>query len=265
VPSVAEIQAAMREALLTGRTSALAGCLRGGVDPEKRLAIHQRHYRASLITSLLDRFPATVWLVGSEFVGTAADAFVSHVPPSRPCIAEYGEDFPAFLADRPGADTLPYLGQFAALEWHLARVSLAVDLPPVTPSDLHAVGPHELTDARFDLQPGLHYIRLDWALDELVGLYLTDRSPESFALTPGPVFLEVHGSRGELHMTRLGPAAYAFRSTLATGGMLAAAVAAAATIDTAFDPGQALVEMLGRNLITMVRPPDPYAPIEVAP
>ncbi len=253
--SLVEVQTGVRDALLTGRTSALTGLLRGGGDPEKRLAIHQRHYRVSLVTSLLDRFPATVWLVGSEFVGTAADAFVSRVPPSRPCIAEYGEDFPAFLADWHGAASLPYLQQFAALEWQLARVSLAVDLPPVTPADLQIIGSERLAEAQLLLQPGLHHVRLDWALDELFTLYLTDHSPEAFALTPGPVFLEVRGSRGELRLTRLTPADFSFRSALAAGATLMDAMASAMEIDQAFDPGTGLVDALGLNLVTAVRNP----------
>jgi hypothetical protein len=204
-----------------------------------------------------------VWLVGSEFVGSAADVFVSRVPPSRPCIAEYGEAFPTFLAEQPGADAFPYLEQFATLEWYLARVSLAVDLPPATLSDFQAIGPDGLIDARLDLQRGLHYARLDWVLDELIGLYLNDQSPESFALTPAPVFLEVHGSRGVLRMTRLTPAAFAFRSALATGTTLAEALPAAVAVDPTFDPGQALVEMLGLTLITAIRRPGPPAPDEV--
>jgi hypothetical protein len=252
VSSVSEIQAGVRDALLTGQTSGLKGLLRGGVHPEKRLAIHQRHYRVSLVTSLLDRFPATGWLVGSDFIRTTADAFVSGVPPSRPCIAEYGEDFPAFLGQWPGASAVPYLHQFAALEWHLARVSLAVDLPPVAPADLQAIGPAGLADAPLSQQPGLHHARLDWALDELITLYLTDNPPDAFRLTPGPVFLEVHGSRGELRMTRLAPPEFAFRRAVAAGVTLAGAMELAAEVDPALDPGRIFVETLDLGLITSV-------------
>ena len=34
--------------------------------------IHQRHYATSLTRALVERFPATVWLVGSELVTRAA-------------------------------------------------------------------------------------------------------------------------------------------------------------------------------------------------
>ena len=90
-----------------GEAETVAPLLVGGNDPRKRLAIHHRHYETSLVTALLDRFPATIWLVGSTFVTETARQFVRRRPPSRPCIAEYGEEFPAFLSAILGAAELP--------------------------------------------------------------------------------------------------------------------------------------------------------------
>jgi hypothetical protein len=48
------------------------------------------------ITALVEKFPATGWLVGSRFVSLAARSYVLEHPPRKPCIAEYGEDFLIF-------------------------------------------------------------------------------------------------------------------------------------------------------------------------
>jgi hypothetical protein len=72
------------------------------------------------------------------------------------------------------------LAQFAELEWHLGRLALATEE-----------------------SPNVQYLHLDWALDELIGLYLTDTSPDEFALRREDVWLEIRGLRGELHMNRL--------------------------------------------------------------
>ena len=48
MPALADIQSAVRDALVRGDRSALAPILSGGAHPEHRLAIHQRHYAASL-------------------------------------------------------------------------------------------------------------------------------------------------------------------------------------------------------------------------
>jgi hypothetical protein len=180
MPALAEIQAAVRDALVRGDQRAAAPLISGGVQPIRRLAIHQRHYAASLTTALLDRFPATVWLVGSELVTDAARSFMREQPPSTPCIAEYGEGFPPHLAAQPAAAALPYLKPFAELEWHLGRLALATD------------------DASNAVQ-----IHLDWSLDELIGVYLGDTAPDTFELRQEDVWLEIRGLRGTLTLTRV--------------------------------------------------------------
>src|SRR6516164_614697 len=97
MPSLAEIQSGIKDALVHGHCHALTSIMSGGLHAERRLAIHQRHYAASLTKAVLNRFPATVWLVGSELVADAARSFIQEQPPSKPCIAEYGESFPEHL------------------------------------------------------------------------------------------------------------------------------------------------------------------------
>ena len=178
--TLADIQAGIRDALVNGDSTAVAPLLLGGSRPEQRLAIHQRHYVASLTRALIERFPATVWLVGSELVTHVAASFIREHPPSRPCIAEYGHGFARYLGLHPAAESPPYLAQFAELEWHLGRLALA-------------------TDESANVQN----IHLDWALDELIGLYLTDTAPDEYALRQEDVWLEIRGLRGELQMNRL--------------------------------------------------------------
>jgi hypothetical protein len=177
---LADIQAGIRDALINGDGVGVAAVLVGGVHPERRLAIHRRHYAASLTRALVERFPATVWLVGSDLVAHAATLYIREQPPSKPCLAEYGDGFPGHLGAHPAAVSLPYLSQFADLEWHLGRLALA-------------------TDETANVQ----YVHLDWALDELIGLYLTDVSPDEFALRQEHVWLEIRGLRGDLRMNRL--------------------------------------------------------------
>lgn len=185
---LAEIQAGIRDAVVTGSSAAVAPLLIGGAHPEQRLAIHQRHYLASLTRALVERFPATVWLVGSELVTHAATSFVREQPPSKPCIAEYGDDFPCYLAAHPAAQSLPYLAQFAELEWHLGRLALA-------------------TDESANVQ----HLHLEWSLDELIGLYLTDSAPDEYTLRLEDVWLEMRGLRGELQMNRLTAEEFAYQ------------------------------------------------------
>jgi len=249
VPALSDLQRSLRDALVHGGTQGLESLLVGGCDPNKRLAIHQRHYRVSLIRTLLERFPATVWLVGSPFVTDAAHEFVRARPPSRPCIGEYGERFPEFLATRPGAEEISYLRQFAELEWHLSRLALAVDAPCLTIGDLSTSDAAALGDATVTLQPGVLYLHADWAIDELISLYLSDDSRDHFTLQSGDVWLELRGVRGELTMKRLRHAEFLFRAALAAGESVSDAALSALEIETAFEPGLALLELVRDTLV----------------
>jgi hypothetical protein len=257
VPALPDLQAGIRHALVTGEADAIAPLLRGGRDSRLRLAIHQRQYATSLVTALLDRFPATVWLVGSDLVTAAARRFVQLNPPTRPCIAEYGEGFPAFMSSGQLATEVPYLGQFAELEWHLGRLSLAVDGRALTPADLQASDAEALAGSSVVMQPGTHYVRADWAVDELISLYLADNAPDQFSLQLGDVWLELRGARGKLRMNRLTRAVWTFRAALAAWRPLGDAAVEALEIDAAFDPGRAFLDLIADSLLVRIVPHSP--------
>jgi hypothetical protein len=167
----------MTSSLVAGATDACADLLTGSDHPMQRFAIHARHVHASLSRAIVERFPATVWLAGSPLVNDAASVFVRSHPPTRPCLAEYGETFPAFLGVWPGAAHLPYLAQFATIDWHLGRLAIATDDLPVV-------------------------LRLDWSLDELMTFFLSDQAPDAYTLRTETVWLELRGARGELSLDR---------------------------------------------------------------
>ena len=172
-----DVQARTTAALMSGNAEGCSGVVAGGGNPLYRLAIHIRHYQASLIRSIVEHFPATVWLAGAPLVSEAATAFVRCQPPARPCLAEYGKEFPAFLGTWPGAAHLPYLAQFAAIDWHLGRLAIATAEPPIV-------------------------LHLDWSLDELMTFFLSDQAPEAYELRAETVWLELRGARGELSLQR---------------------------------------------------------------
>jgi Putative DNA-binding domain len=214
------------------------------------LAIHQRHYQASLTAAIREKLPATAWLLGQATFDDVARRYVCAHPPQRPCIAEYGEDFPAFLARHVGRSDLPYLESFAELEWHIGQVSIAIDRPPLSWSDIVEVGSDALVDARIALQPGVRLLHASWAIDHLITTYLTDSAPNTFVMATEDAFIEIRGARGAFHLQRLGPAAFGFRAALLTRCTLAQAAEAALERDPDFDAGQALAALVAAELVT---------------
>ncbi|MFN3657478.1 MAG: putative DNA-binding domain-containing protein [Pseudolabrys sp.] len=244
---LAEIQARVRDAIVDGRTAQLHGVLTGGRDPLARFSVHRRHYEASLVRVLAGKFPALVWLAGSPFVTEAARAFVRLHPPRAPCIAEYGEEFPAFLAEAGRFDWLRSTGE---LEWRLGRAAVAVEYRPIGVQALQAVDPRELGRCTLAVQPGLSYLAAAWPVDRLVALFLSDQAPPSYAFDPEDVFLEVCGARGAFTMTRLDAATFTFRRALARGAAIASAAEQALEADPAFDAGQGLLQLIATGLVT---------------
>src|SRR6266850_3548189 len=171
MPSLAEIQLQFRNAVVDGGLhdfAYTASLLLGGRDPEKRLIIHQRNYHTSLVDALLVKFPATGWLIGTPFLTEAARRFVREHPPQAPCIAEYGAEFPDFLAQCPGTQRIPYAGEFTQLEWFVGQVAIAVDHAPIDNEAFSIIEPAALPDTLLTLQSGLHYLHASWPVDELM-------------------------------------------------------------------------------------------------
>jgi len=173
--TLAEIQLQFRDAVVHAGAE-VGPLLIGGSDPVKRLMIHQRNFETSLVDALLGKFPATAWLVGTSFLLQAGTRFVHECPPQAPCIAEYGAAFPEFLSQYPGAERLPYLGEFAELEWHVVQVAIAIE----ETRSMHAT----------------------WPVDELMKFFLTDAAPDHFELSPIDAWIEVHGGRGQFRLSR---------------------------------------------------------------
>src|SRR5215471_4471937 len=184
MPSLAETQSRLRRAVVDGDAAGIAPQLVGGRDPGRRLAIHQRHYRSSLVAAIRTRFPATGWLLGTPFLNEAARQFVRQHPPAAPCIAEYGEEFPRFLSTCSSAARVPYLYSFAILEWHLGQVAISVDRPALILEMFSRFEINTLMDTSLMLQAGLRYLHASWPVDGLMKLYLTDTAPSEYPLAP---------------------------------------------------------------------------------
>ena len=246
MPSLAETQLRIRRAVVDGDTAGIAPLLIGGRDPGQRLAIHQRHYRSSLVAAIRTKFPATAWLLGMPFLDEAAKQFVRQQPPAAPCIAEYGEEFPRFLSTYLGGARVPFLCSFAELEWHLGRLTIAIDQPALALDAFSTFEIRTLMDTSLTLQSGLRYLRASWPVDDLMKLYLTDTAPAEYRLAPTDVWLEVRGSRGEFHLDRLDAAEFIFRQAVLERQSIGAAAERALDAGAGFDVGRAFTT-LGRG------------------
>lgn len=250
--ALAKLQEDIARAIVAGGEAAITTALVGGASPDRRLQIHQRHYEASLTASLMAKFPACAWLVGTSGVTNAARAYVHAYPPERPCIAEYGSAFPAFLGTFRGAEEVPYLESFAALEWAVGQVSIATECPALAWPVFAAVGGDRLFDCTLTLQPGLRYLKAAWRVDEVMELHLGGQPPERFVLAEVDTYIEVRGGRGAFSCRRLDSATCRFRQSLVAGRTIGIAASEALDRDAGFDAGVALQSVVAEDLVTQV-------------
>ena len=104
----------------------------------------------------------------------------ARIRPRAPAWPNTVKRFRPFSAPGQKPVTLPYLAQFASIDWHLGRLAIATDDPPII-------------------------LRLGWSLDELVRFFLSDQAPEAYVLRAETVWLELRGARGELSVQRCDP------------------------------------------------------------
>jgi len=246
------MQLRIRRAVVDGDTAGIAPLLIGGRDPGQRLAIHQRHYRSSLVAAIRTKFPATAWLLGMPFLDEAAEQFVQQQPPAAPCIAEYGEQFPCFLSTYLGGARAPYLCSFAELEWHLGQVAIAVDQPALALDAFSTLEINTLMDASLMLQAGLRYLHASWPVDDLMKLYLTDTAHSEYRLAPADVWLEVRGSRGEFQINRLNAAEFVFRKAVLDRQSIGNAAQRALDTNAEFDAGQAFTTLVNGGYVIAI-------------
>lgn len=120
--SLRETQEKFAKGMLGGR-DADALIVKDWLDPKQRMAIYHHHFKATLREALALTFPVVARLVGVHFFNAMADAFTVANPPARPCLAEYGDGFPAFIGGFEPAQSLPYLADVALFEWLMAEAA----------------------------------------------------------------------------------------------------------------------------------------------
>ncbi len=255
MPSLSETQAEFRRAVVDGAVPTPA-MLIAPAPAGLRLAIYRRHHRESLIRHLAGRHPTLDWLVGTPRFVALAEQFIRSTPPSAPCMAEYGDGFPAWLEEQAPVGLPPYLADTARLDWLLGNAAVAIDGPALAIDALSAWPADRLPDLGLRLQPGAGYLRSGWPIDDLVRIRLDNRATEQLEFMASPVRLEIRGARGQFGIHRLDEAEFRFRAGLRSGASLGAAIEGGLSADPEFDVASAIATLFATGLVAGVASPD---------
>lgn len=245
-----ELQAAFATALRGGpAASAAAEILGDGLAPEARLAIYRHHVFTTLTAALEAIYPVVCRLVHEQFFRYAADQYVRAYPPSGPCLFEYGNSFPTFLADFEPCKHLPYLPDVARLEWALNCATHAEESAALDGSALLRLPTEDLPRLTLRLQPSLALLSSPWPIDQIWHVNQPGADSDALVdLASGGVYLEVRQSEDDSVFRALDPATHAFRDALSGGACLAEAADIAFEMDGVFDVPQALRNLFAEQL-----------------
>ena len=117
------------------------------------LNIYRNNYRENLHHALAAAYPIVEQLVGADFFRLLARQFIAQHPSRSGNLHHYGAQLPAFLASFTAAQSLPYLADFARLEWACHVAYYAADRAPFNPLRLHEIAPADFAKLIWHCHP----------------------------------------------------------------------------------------------------------------
>jgi hypothetical protein len=234
MPTLLELQTAMRVNLVHRRGEAISAMLAAHVTPD-RLDIYRNTFIGTLTRALRLSFPVTERLVGGEFFEGAAQIFIAEHPPQAAWLDLYGGEFADFLHSLPRARSLVYLSEVAELEWAVNGALHAADVSPPDIAALSAVEPESQGRICFVADPSIRLLRLKYPVDVIWRAVLAadDDALGGIGLGSGPVNLLVERRATGVEVERLTDEAWRFLSALCAGRSIESALDDVGDLDCA--------------------------------
>ncbi len=150
-----------------------------------RLSIYKNNFLLNGEETLAQIFPVVRMLFGVSRFFEVSKNYVESLPATLPNREEWGDEFPAFLAESLAQRQIGYVFDLAQLELYLFQAVRARAARPMKLSDLEgasAANPH------FDLIPGLALLKSEFPVDELYESHVSGRihEVENFEVKPEP-------------------------------------------------------------------------------
>lgn len=249
-----DLQRQIAHAILAaaGAPDAPVDAVAGLVRPA-RLALHARHYRATVTAALRQTFSRTARVVGDGFFAFAAARFAAESPPGDPILARYGAAFPAFLNGFPAAAQLPYLGDLARLEWLMLTIAQAPHGPQASVADLARIPADQAAGLRLIAARDAALFASRWGVDA-IWRFAEDDPAATLDLSGSPPARLLITRRGDTVARHpLDEPSFSFLDGLFSGAPLGGASAAALAVDGAFSAGPVLASALDLGAFAALR------------
>lgn len=247
MPALHDIQREFSRYLLGGPGDRLAASIRfDRPTPHKRAQIYRNHLRISLTEALGATFSVTAKLVGPEYFAAAARRFIEAHPPAQPVLAEYGAEFPSFVATLPHAPE--YLGDVARLEWAMNLSFHAPGAKPLDAAGLAALIPAGMAALSLKPHPAVRMLVSDYPVQRIWLANQPGAAVETVDLRQGGIALLIWRRDGDVLFRALDASIYRFIGALFAGASLSRAAELALASDPLFDLAASLAQLLGEPI-----------------
>jgi hypothetical protein len=199
------LQGAFRDRVLGG-PDAVADALAAppGVDPQARMDIYVRAYRARLYEALASTFEKTAAYLGEDGFEAACDGFVAASRSHSWTLRDYGRGFPEHL-DTAWPDD-PEVGELARLDWTLRRAFDGPDSEPIAPEAYAALDEAAWSRVVFRLHPTLAVLKIRTNVADIWRALNADEAPPAPAALDRTVSLRIWRRDLRPHFRTIGDA-----------------------------------------------------------
>lgn len=235
-----ELQRSFADAIFAREPERFAAHVRGGgLAPVERVQIYQNNVYVSLTEALADLYPVVARLVGEEFFAFLARGYIRAHPSRSGNVHDFGHELPAYLAQLPEAQPLPYLPDVAELERACHEVFHAADAGPIDVQALAAVPEPRQHGLRFAVHPATRCIASRFPLLAIWEANQCEDAPE-IDLDRGADRLRIARRDFAVRIDRLSEGEFALLVRLADDHAFGEACEAALAAEPTLDIGSAM-------------------------
>jgi Putative DNA-binding domain len=212
-----------------------------------RLGIFRNNSLVTHTSVLAAVFPVVRRLVDPRFFAYLAHEFLRHNPPAHPCLSEYGDAFPGFVASFQPLQRMAYLADVAHLEWAISRVATAPALECMSLNEF-ASRTRDPALARVRLDSRVRFIASKYPIDLIWQMNQPGGDVDAVDLQVREFHFEVRAGRTEL-LRRVKKTDWIFRSSIAAGDALGVATEATLRLEQSFDLAGAIARLFSDGLV----------------
>ena len=192
-----------------------------GRTREQRLEIYHHAYRARLHEALATVFERTWVYLGDDEFAAMVSGYIEAHPSRQSNLRDYGDRFPAFLADRMRDD--PEVSELAAMDWNL---HLAFDAPDVSCLAAEELANRDESDwehTGFAFQPGLAITVFEWNVVDVWHALDQEQTPPAAVRLERPIACLFWRQELRSQFRSLHPAEHALLAALLRGASFGSA------------------------------------------